>query len=139
MKNRFLNFLRKYWFLVLLNLIILIGMILSKIFGDVYIQKNVLYSFNLHSVYVFAMLPIYSLLYGCLSYIVCRKIWFPQPLLAITLFSGFLISELFPVGDSGILVILILIPCFTFFSIFTSAITAFIFYVSRKLKEIWDN
>lgn len=137
MKNEFLNFLKKYWRLVLINLIIVIGIVLSKIFGDVYIQKNALYSFNLHSVYVFTVLPIYSLLYGCLSYTVCRKIWFQQLILAIALLLGLLISELFSAEDSAILVILILVPCFTLFSIFTSVITAFIFYVGRKLKEIW--
>ena len=135
MKNRFLIFFNAHWFFVLLNIIMLIGTIFSNVFGDVYIQKKSLYSFNLHSVYVFVILPIYSLIYGCLSYVIYKKIWFQQILLAITLLLAFLITELISVEPNGLIFgILILTPSFTFFSIFTSSITKIIYKIIRTMK-----
>lgn len=135
MKNKLLNFLKKYWFFVFLNIIMLTGTVLSKVFGDVYVQKNELYSFNLHSIYVFTVIPIYSLIYGCLSYVVCKKIWFQQILLALTLFLGFLITELISVEANGLIFgVLILIPCCTIFSILASAITKVIYKAISAMK-----
>ena len=135
MKNRFLNFFSSYWFFVFLNIIMLIGIVFSKIFGDVYIQKSVLYSYNLHSIYVFIIIPIYSLIYGVLSYFVCKKISAPQILLAITLLLGFLIVELISAEGIGLIFgILILTPCFIVFSIFTSIITKIIFRIISAMK-----
>ena len=135
MKKRFLSFLRVYWFLVLLNIIMLTGIVLSKVFGDVYIQKNALYTYNLHSIFVFVVLPIYSLIYGCLSYIVCKKIWLQQILLMITLLLGFLITELISVKTNGLIFgVLIIMPCFKFFSIFTSITTKIIYKIISVIK-----
>ena len=135
MKNRFLNFFSTHWLFVLLNIIILIGTIFSKVFGDVYIQKNDLYSFNLHSIYIFVILPIYSLIYGFLSYVVYKKIWFQQLLLAITLLLGFLITELISVETNGLIFgVLILTPIFTLFSIFTSLTTKIICKIISVMK-----
>ena len=128
MKNRFLNLLRKYRLLLLLNIFILIAMVFSKIFGELYIIKRDFFSFNLHTVYVFAVLPIYSIIYGCLSYIICKKVWFPQILLAVAMILGFLLAELISFGDNGLIVaILILIPLYTIFSIVVSAVTKIIY------------
>lgn len=131
MKNRFLNLLRKYRLLLLLNIFILIATVFSKIFGELYIIKRDFFSFNLHTVYVFAVLPIYSIIYGCLSYIICKKVWFPQMLLVVTMVLGFLLTEFlinFGNGDNGLIVaVLILIPCYTIFSISVSLITKIIY------------
>ena len=130
MKNRLLIFLRKYRLLLLLNIIMLIGIAFSKIFGDLYIQKRDLFSFNLHTIYIFAVLPIYSFIYGCLSYIICKKVWFPQILLAVAMILGFLLAELISFGDNGLIVaVLILTPSYTIFSIATSAVTKTIYKI----------
>ena len=106
MKRKFLSFLRKYWFLILLNIIVLIGTVLSKVFGDIYVVQSEVLSYNFHSIFVLLILPVYSLMYGIVSYAIYKKIWYPQFLLLITLVLDFLLIEEFIFG------LLLLTPCY---------------------------
>jgi len=106
MKRRFLSFLRKYWLLVLLNIIVLIGTVLSKIFGYIYVVKSEVLSYNFHSIFVLLILPVYSLLYGIVSYAIYKKILYPQILLLATLVLDFLLIGEFIFG------LFLLTPCY---------------------------
>lgn len=135
MKKKFLLFLNDHWFIILLNTLMLIGTVFSNIFGDIYIKKNTLYSFNLHSIYVLVVLPIYSLIYGCISYVVYKRLWSQQILLAIALLLAFLITELIAVESNGLIIgIIILTPSFTFFSILSCFITKIIYKIIGVMK-----
>ena len=127
MKNRFLDFFRKDWLSFILCIIMFVGIIFSRIFGNVYISENSFYSFNLHTIYVFIGLPIFSLIYGCLSYIVCKKMWFQQILLATTLLLGLLIVEATTGIHLGTRVVIFLLISFNVLcSLLTSSITKLI-------------
>ena len=86
MKNRFLNFLRKYWLCVLLSVIMVIGSFLSTIFAHIYKSgdEGDMIRFNLRDLYFVVILPLYSLVYGGLSYAKTKKVWIPQLILLTT-------------------------------------------------------
>ena len=136
MENEVLNFLKKYWLCILLSVIMVVGIALSTCFADLYQTGSPgdMIRFNLGGLYIIYGLPLYSLIYGCLSYIKTKKIWFPQLILfifSIVYWQMFDSSSLEWVG-----VFLLSIYPFVF-SLIGTVITAFIFYVGRKLKEIW--
>ena len=78
MGKKFLQFLKKYWFCILLSAIMVIGLFLSTFFADLYECGRGYIRFDLREMYLIFGLPIYSLIYGCLSYIKTKKIWVPQ-------------------------------------------------------------
>ena len=113
MKKHLHNFLYQYKLLVLFNIIIIISTVLSSVIGDIYVVKNEVLSYNLHSIFVFRILPVYSLLYGIVSYAIYKKIRYPQFLLLTTLAFSFLFAGLISLDISGLIVgILILTPCY---------------------------
>ena len=130
MKKKLCDFLRKYWFVLLLNLIMLIGTVLSNVFQDLYVDNSGYFTIKLYSIYVIVILPICSAVYGCLSYIICKKIWIQQLFLAITLLLGFLIVE-----DIGLTAIIV--PIFTIFSSLSSCITKFFCWLIRETRKSW--
>lgn len=113
MKKHLHNFFYQYKLLVLFNIIIIISTVLSSVIGDIYVVKNEVLSYNLHSIFVFRILPVYSLLYGIVSYAIYKKIRYPQFLLLTTLVFSFLFAGLISLDMSGLIVgILILTPCY---------------------------
>ena len=113
MKKHFHNFFYQYRLLVLFNIIMIISTVLSSVIGDIYVVRNEVLSYNLHSIFVFRILPVYSLLYGIVSYAIYKKIRYPQFLLLTTLAFSFLFAGLISLDISGLIVgILILTPCY---------------------------
>ena len=129
MKNRFLNFLRKYWFCFLLSVIMVVGIFLTTVYADLYETRGGL---DLEEAYLVLGLPLYSLIYGCLSYIKTKRIWIPQLVLCGISFlywfrygmgalfwEGTYIWSMYPV----------------IFSLIGASITAFICYIIKSIKE----
>ena len=83
MKNKFSNFLRKYWLCFLLSVIMVLGVILSTHYADLYEtgSDSDMIRFDLRELYLIYVMPLYSLVYGCLSYAVLKKVWIPQLIL----------------------------------------------------------
>lgn len=133
MKNRFLNFLKKYWLCILLSVIMVVGISLSTRYAELYKtgSDGSMIRFDLRDLYLVFGLPLYSLTYGCLSYIKTKRIWLPQLILCFvsflywfrfitTLAAGTFIWMVYPV----------------IFSLIGASITAFICYVRKQMKEI---
>ena len=76
MINRFLNFLRRYWICILLSVIMVIGISLSTRYANLYESGSGMIRFDLRELYLIFGLPLYSLIYGCLSYIKTKKYGF---------------------------------------------------------------
>lgn len=113
MKKHFHNFFYQYRLLVLFNIIMIISTVLSSMMGDIYVLQNEVLSYNLHSIFVLRILPVYSLLHGIVSYAIYKKIRYPQFLLLTTLVLSFLFAELISLDISGLIVgFLILTPCY---------------------------
>ena len=62
MKNRFLSFLRKYWFCFLLSVIMVIVMFLSTVYADLYETGGGYIQFDLEALYLIFGIPLYSLI-----------------------------------------------------------------------------
>ena len=131
MKTWFLNFFKKYWFCFLLSVIMVIGLSLSTIFADLYESGRGIIRFDLRELYLIFGLPLYSLIYGCLSYIKVKKIWIPQLILCIVAFLywfRFDITELTWPGTY----IWSVYP--TIFSLIGTGITKFVYYIIKELR-----
>lgn len=86
MKNRFLNFLRKYWLCILFSVIMIIGVSVSTYCANLYESGRGYIRFDLRELCLVFGLPVYSIIYGCLSYIKTKRIWVPQFILCIITF-----------------------------------------------------
>lgn len=134
MKNRFLSFFRKYWFCFLLSIIMVIGIHLSTRYADVYKTGNVgdMIRFDLGDLYLIFGLPLYSFVYGCLSYTILKKAWLPQLILfGVTFIHWFIygIEALFWEGTY----ILSAVP--VIFSLIGTGIASFIYTIIKSTKK----
>ena len=112
MKKILAQLFHQYKLLLLFNIIMMITTVLSSVMGDIYFVQNEV-SYNLHSIFILRVLPVYSLLYGILSYAIYKKIRYPQFLLLTTLVLAFLFSGLISLDISGLIIgSLILTPCY---------------------------
>ena len=137
MKKHFHNFFYQYRLLVLFNIIMIISTVLSLVMGDIYVVQNEVLSYNLHSIFVLRILPVYSLLYGIVSYAIYKKIRYPQFLLLTTLVLSFLFAELISLDISGLIVgFLILTPCYMVVSFVGIAV---ILIPCKLINEIKEN
>lgn len=135
MKNWFLNFLRKYWLCVLLSVIMVIGLSLSTVFADLYESGRGYIRFDLRELYLIFGLPLYSLIYGCLSYIKTKRIWVPQLILCIAAFLYWFRFDINALAWEGTF---IWSACPVIFSLIGASITAFIYYIIKSTKEYQD-
>lgn len=132
MQNRFLNFIRKYWLSILLSLIMVLGITLSIKYSYLYQSDSEVFPFDLSTVYLLCVIPIYSLIYGCLSYVKAKKVWVPQLILYTATFIYFFAVR----STSEVLLDILLFSMYPVaFSLIGSSITAFICYIVKKTKE----
>lgn len=132
MQNRFLNFIRKYWLSILLSLIMLLGIPLSIKYSYLYQSDSEVFPFDLSTVYLLCVIPIYSLIYGYLSYVKAKKVWVPQLILYTATFIYFFAVR----STSEVLLDILLFSMYPVaFSLIGSSITAFICYIVKKTKE----
>lgn len=134
MKNRFLNFLRRYWLCILLSIIMVIGVSLSTRYANLYKSgnDNSMIRFDLRDLYLVFGLPLYSLIYGCLSYIKTKKIWFPHLILCTVTFLFWFRFDIKALAWAGTF-IWSAYP--VIFSLIGTTITAFICYIIKSMKE----
>lgn len=138
MKKRFLSFLKKYWFCFLLSVIMIVGIYLSTRYADLYETGSVgdTIRFSLGDLYLIYGIPLYSLISGCLSYIILKKVWIPQMILYFTTCTYFFGTNLIVYKEvdnwKNILVFSIL-P--VLFSLIGTAITAFIYCIIKSIKK----
>ncbi len=104
--------------------------------GDIYVVQNEVLLYNLHSIFVLRILPVYSLLYGIVSYAIYKKIRYPQFLFLTTLVLGFLFAELISFDISGLIVgFFLLTPCYMVVSFIGIAVILIPFKLINELKE----
>ena len=132
MKNSLFKFFRKYWLSFILSILMVLGIILSYKYADLYQRDTGMMSFDLATFYILLGLPIYSLMYGCLSYVKSRKIWVPQLILFATTFMYFFSVR----STSEVLIDILLFSMYpVMFSLIGTFITAFIYYIVKSIKE----
>ena len=136
MKKHFHNFFYQYRLLILFNVIMIISTALSSVMGDIYVVQNEVLSYNLHSIFVLRILPVYSLLYGIVSYAIYKKIRYPQFSLLTTLVLSFLFAELISLDIRGLIVgFFILTPCYMVVSFIGIAVILIPYKLINGLKK----
>ena len=132
MVKSFLNFLKNYWFCFLLSVIMVMGNVLATYYSDLCTFGGDAFRAGLDTIYQIIITPLYSLIYGCLSYIKVKKIWIPQLILCIVAFLywfRFDITELTWPGTY----IWSVYP--TIFSLIGTGITKFVYYIIKESKN----
>ena len=130
--NKIFEFLRKYWLCFLFSVLMVVGIFLSTAYKDMYESGSGYIRFDLSELYLIFGMPLYSLIYGCLSYVVLRKVWVPQLILFVIAFIywfRFDIDALFWAGTFIWSVYPIV------FSLLSAGITAYIYYIIKSIKE----
>ena len=136
MKKALTQLFHQYRLLLLFNIIMIISAVLSSVMGDMYVVQNEVLSYNLHSIFVLRILPVYSFLYGIVSYAIYKKILHPQFLLFITLVLGFLFAELISLDISGLIVgFFLLTPCYMVVSFIGIAVILVPYKLIKEFKE----
>ena len=133
MKNRLLSFCKKYWLCFLLSVIYIIGLALTDCFADAYISGNGTIKFNLNELYRLFFVPLFALLYGCLSFVVSKNPWLPQLIFFVFTFAywfGFDIKNLAWLGTYFWTVYPLVL------SFLGTGITALIYCVIKAIKHI---
>ena len=93
MRSSFLKLLQKYLFCLLLSVPMGIGIFLSTYYAESYKIGSEMIRLDLATLYILYVIPIYSLIYGSLSYVKIKKVWVPQLILYfITAISYFFIN-----------------------------------------------
>ena len=135
MKNKFLKFLSKYWICFLLSVIMIVGLSLSTRYAHLYESGSGMIRFDLRETYLVGIVPLYSLIYGCLSYIKTRKIWISQFILGIVVFLYWFRFDIDTLAWAGTFIW----TAYPFvFSLIGTFVTAFVCYIIKSLKSNID-
>ena len=112
------------------------GISLSTRYADLYKtgSEDDMIRFNLKDLYLVYGLPLYSSIYGCLTYIKTKNRWFPLLILGVV---GFLYWFRFDIKELAWPGTYIWSAVPVFFSLIGSSITAFILYIIKSMKEVY--
>ena len=136
MKNRFLSFLRRYWICILLSVLMGIGIFLSVYYSESYKIGSDMIKFDLSILYIIYVIPIYSLIYGSLSYVKVKKVWIPQLILYfITTISYFVINLIIDKEIDAWKNILFFSVYPVIFSLIGAGIASFIYNIIKSIKK----
>ena len=124
--------LRKYWVCVLLSAIMVVGIFLSTRYADLYVVDGGIISFDLSTLYLIYVVPIYSIIYGVLSSVVLKKVWVPQLILYVITVVGFVVNNLVDREFDAVINILIMSVIPLLFSLVGTLITVFICRLTNK-------
>ena len=125
--------LRKYWVCILLSTIMVVGTFLSTRYADLYVVDSGIINFDLSTLYLICVVPVYSIIYGVLSYVVLKKVWVPQLILYVITVVGFVVNNLIVDREfDAVINILIMSVIPLLFSLVGTLITAFICRLTNK-------
>ncbi len=131
MKVRFLNFLKKYKICFLLSVIMVMGLSLTTRYAYLYESGDYI-SFDLRELYLVCIVPLYSIAYGCLSYTIFKKIWFPQLIIFVIAFAYWFRFDTETLDWPGTYIWSVYPVVFSLVGTF---ITAFIFSIVKSIKK----
>ena len=107
-------------------------MFLSTVYADLYETGGGYIQFDLEELYLIFGLPLYSSIYGCLSYIKVKKIWLPQLILFLVAFLYWFRFDINALAWAGTFIWSIY-P--VIFSLIGASLTAFIYKIINSIKE----
>lgn len=136
MKNRFLLFLRNYWLCILLSVIMATGLFLSTFYADSYKIGSDMIQFDLSILYLIYVVPIYSLIYGSLTYVKIKKVWDPQLFLYFTTAISFFYTNLIINKNIDAWKNILIFSVYpVIFSLIGAGITLLIYKMIKSLKK----
>lgn len=132
MKNRVFGFLKKYWFCFLLSVIMVIGVSLTTRYADLYVSGRGTIRFDLQAMYLILGIPLFSLTYGCLSFVKLKKVWLPQLIIFLISFAYWFRFDIGNLSWAGTYIWSVY-P--VVFSLIGTLVTAAVCFVIKSIKE----
>ena len=137
MNNRFLVFLKRHYILIILGLVHPLAMATTQYWGNIIISQDALGPFRTYDFYLICFLPIFNFIYGCIMYIIAKKIFISNAIPTIIYFIYFgvfyLKDFIFSIEHFYTMLFFTLFPIV--FSMIGTGITAFIHRIIKSLKE----
>ena len=130
MKSNFLNFLKRNFIFIILSFVHPLAMLTFKYWGTIVLSNTALGPFRTYDFYVICFLPIFHFIYGCVAYIIIKKIWFPQLILFVSSFVFLIIFNIHMLFNGMALSVISII-----FSLIGTIVTSFICWIIREMKE----
>ena len=138
MKNKLLDFLKRYGILIILSLIYPLVMVYFRFFGNTTITRHALGDFGVYELYIIFILPALQVVYGCITYAVTKKILVPNAIPSVIYFVYFLPGALrFNRAEDVFVSIVIFVLVPIAFSVFGTLATAGI-YKMVDIMKIWN-
>ena len=136
-KKRFLDFLKRYYILMILSLVHPLAMATTQYWGNIIISRDVLGPFRTYDFYLICFLPIFSFIYGCIMYIIAKNVFVSNAIPVIIYFICFGVSYLkdlvFSIDYFYSMLFFTLFPIV--FSMMGAGITALIYSIIKSIKE----
>lgn len=129
MKNIFFQFLKRNYILIILSCVNPFLVSTIQYWGTTVISRDALGPTRIYDLYLVLILPIFYFLYGCVAYIITKKIWLPQLILLII---SFVVSLL--LNMKAIINVIALSVVSVICSLIGAAVTAFICWIIREIK-----
>ena len=129
MKNIFSRFVKRNYILIILSCVHPFLMSTIQYWGTIVISRDALGPNRIYDLYLVFLLPIFNFLYGCVAYIITKKIWFPQLILFVSSFVFLIIFNIHMLFNGMALSVVSII-----FSLIGTGITAFICWIIREIK-----
>ena len=137
MKKRFLTFLKRHYILMILGLVHPFAMATTQYWGNIIISRDALGPFRTYDFYLICFLPIFNFIYGCIMYIIAKKIFIANaiPTIIYFIYFGFFYLKdfIFSIEHFYTMLFFTLFPIV--FSIIGTGITAFVYRIIKSLKE----
>jgi hypothetical protein len=138
MKNKLLDFLKRYGILIILSLIYPLVMVYFRFFGNTTISKNALGDFGYYEFYIILILTALHVVYGCITYAVTKKILIPNAIPAVIYFLYFFpLAVGFKRAEDVFVSIAIFVLVPVVFSVIGTLATAGI-YKMVDIMKIWN-
>ena len=137
MKKVILDFLKKYYVLMLVSLIHPIAVATDGYWGHTIIVQNATVLFRTYELYLICILPILHFVYGCVTYMVTKKIIVPIAVPTVIYMVGFSILAfrgfIFTLDNFLTMIILALFPIV--FAWLGILVTLGIYHLIKATKE----
>ena len=136
MANGFLKLLRRYSFCLLLSVLMFIGVYLSTYYAESYKIGSDMLTFDLSLLFVIYVIPIFSFIYGSLSYVKIKKVWVPQLIIYFVTFISYFNTNLIMEKEIDAWKNILIFSVYpVIFSLIGTSITALIYKIIKAIKQ----
>lgn len=137
MKNKFLNFLKRYYILIILSLLHPCAMATTVYWGRIFITESALGPFRTYDLYVIFLIPILYFIYGCVAYIMTKKVFISNiiPTVIFLIYFGISVFKDFEFSIEKFYAMLFFVLFPIAFSMLGTLVTVGVYKIKKFIKK----